>query len=158
MTVELPGEPALALIIAARSEPAPELLRLVTTTDRLAAGAADVKADGPATWAEAAAATTPAEIATAVDVQLAMQPIAMTRKRFVGRKRPIAGSQRCRNRDPVTLLAVANKVRRITTTPALLGYTLRRKILGRLAVCAVTQSECHDTPNRTLRLSDKRFG
>src|SRR6266571_3888444 len=40
MTVELPGEPALALIIAARSEPAPELLRLVTTTDRLAAGAA----------------------------------------------------------------------------------------------------------------------
>src|SRR6266516_8064110 len=131
MTVELPGEPALARVIAARSEPAPELLRLVTTTDRLAAGAADaagVNADGPATWAEAAAAATPAEIATAVDVQLAMQPIAMTRNRFVGRKRPIADSQRSRNRDPVTLLAAPNKVRRITTTPALLGYNLRRTI------------------------------
>lgn len=142
MTTGFPGESPLALLIAARSEPAPELLRFVTTMDREDAA---VKARGPAACAVAA----PAKLGPAMNVQLMMQPAAMTRNRFFGPKRPAVHSHPGRNRDLETLTTMQNKVRRITTTPALLGYDLSREILGPLVVCAVRQSELHDTPNGT---------
>jgi hypothetical protein len=82
MTVGLPGELASAPVIAARSEPAPELLRFVTTIDR---EDTEVKVDVP----RACAAAAPVEMAIAVDVHAAMQAV---RNRILGAKGPAEGS------------------------------------------------------------------
>ncbi len=101
MTEDLPSEPALTALIAARSEPAPELLRFVTTMDR---EDAEVKVDVLGAWAA------PAGIVAAVDVHAAMQAAPAMRNRILGTKgpsqrSPLRGNLKCVVRaDIVSLL------------------------------------------------------
>src|SRR5216683_2012158 len=76
ITAALPAEPASARLIAARSEPAPELLRFVTTIDCEDAG---VTVAAPVTRAAAG----PAATTTPVVVQTAMQAAPAIRSRIL---------------------------------------------------------------------------
>ena len=101
MTADPPGEPALAPSIAARSEPAPELLRFVTT---MGDKDAEVKVDLPGVWAAAAGV----EMATAVDVYAAMQAAPAIRIRILDTKGASASGSLLRNLHCVVRVSIVS--------------------------------------------------
>ena len=104
MSVDIPGGVASAALIAARSEPAPESERFVTTMifeyarARLAVAAA---------WAVAAALAWPA---VATDAQAATQAAAPTRHRIIRTELPRVNNARRGNLGNLGYAAKANIV------------------------------------------------
>ena len=115
MTADFPGEPALALLMAARSEPAPESLRLVT-----AMGRADAQADGGATAGTRAVAAA-AGIGTAAEPAAAMQAAPAIRIRPPGRNGPACRRLRRGSRKCVRRMTIISLLSAVAGRPAPAG-------------------------------------